>query len=230
MSNRLRIRAAAQEIDSARFYRLIAETIPNMVWSSRADGWNDYFNGHVLAYTGRTQQQLEGWGWRSIVHSEDLDRCMDRWAKALKSGQDLEIEYRLKQHDGIFRWHLGAAAPSRDSAGRVIRWFGTCTDIEEQKKSGRLLERARKTLDALVAIRAAPITEPDYRLRTLSARELQVLELIVNGRTSAEVAAELSLSPKSVDTDRSRLMAKLNIENLPALVKFAIRYGLTTNS
>lgn len=221
---------AARSVESAQFYRLIAETIPHMIWSARADGWLDYFNGRVLEYTGRSPRQLEGWGWRTVIHDADWEHCLQRWTHALRSGRRYEIEYRLRRHDGAYRWHLGAAMPQREGTS-VVRWFGTCTDIEEQKKASRLLRSARQTLDALVATRATAASEnsgDDPAIERLSARERQVLTLIVDGLTSAEVGEQLGLSPKSVDTYRSRLMAKLELEDLPALVKFAIRHGLTT--
>jgi len=341
--------------EPAQFYRLLVEIIPQMVWTARPDGSLDYFNAHVLAYTGRSVRQLEGWGWRSLIHPEYWERCLESWTRALKSGKPHEIEWQLKRDDGKYRWHRGAALPLREG-GRIVRWVGTCTDIDDQRRASRLLEQARQTLELLVAVRTRALEESEQRLRAfldnmpavawikdssfryawvsaswrrnygispgdargrddfevwpedlarhfrrddekalrvngpvqsvdsvpnadgtmsrwlvvkfplpdesgalgvagiafeitapepddpqaegrsavdslerLSARERQVLRLIVDGRTSAEVAESLGLSPKSVDTYRSRLMAKLNIEDLPALVKFAIRHGLTTS-
>jgi PAS domain S-box-containing protein len=146
-------RGAQQETQpAALFYRQLAEFAPQMLWSALPDGSTDYFNRRVLEYTGRTQQQLEGWGWRSIVHPEDWERCLARWTKAFKKGQPYEVEYRLRRHDGRYLWHLGSAMPHRDG-GRIQRWFGTSIEIEGQKRAERLLQKARDALQVLVSSR-----------------------------------------------------------------------------
>jgi len=322
-----------------------------MLWSARPDGSTDYFNAHVLAYVGRSHKELVGWGWRDIVHPEDWERCLARWTAAFKRGLPYEVEYRLRRYDRKYLWHLGAAMPYREG-GRIVRWFGSSTEIENQKHAERLLEKARATLSAVLRARSSSqtargaeherfrvfmdnlpgvawikdsrlcyvwasssyerifgkplesvqgrddfalwpaevaehfrrnderalgvngavknvaqtllpdgstvrwmavrfpladetgalgvagiafeITErspddamDDSQLARLSGRELQVLHLQVEGYTSAEIGERLGLSPKSVDTYRSRLMTKLGIETLPALVKFALRRGIT---
>ena len=138
--------------DADGLYRLIAETIPHMVWTARADGYLDFFNKRVHEYTGRDSASLEGWGWKSVIHPEDLDRCLASWTRALQSGDRYEIEYRLRRFDGSFRWHHGSAVPIRDREGRPEHWFGTCTDIEAEVRSAQILEgmideRTRKLQD-----------------------------------------------------------------------------------
>lgn len=243
MPNRLaRSARAAREIELPQRYRLIVDTIPHMVWAARPDGWLEFANARTLDYTGAAFPALEGRGWQSAVHPDDLERCLERWSTALRSGRPYRIEYRLKRHDGAYLWHLGAAMPWRGVSERIQRWFGTWTDIEIQKKAERQLESARRALEALVATRTHALEksrnlqgtlveaspDADYPLERLSAREREVLQLIVKGHTSAAVAAALELSPKSVDTYRSRLMAKLKIDDMPTLVKFAIRHGVTS--
>ena len=125
---------------SARLYRLIAETIPHIVWTARADGSLDFFNRRCYDYTGLDAQGLSGWAWRSVIHPEDCERTLSAWTRALQSGERFEIEYRLRRADGAYRWHQGMAMPLRDAEGRVARWFGTCTDIELQIQSARILE------------------------------------------------------------------------------------------
>jgi PAS domain S-box-containing protein len=367
-------RSARVDAQPSEFYRELAETLPHMAWTARADGAVDYFNPRVFEYTGRTQRQLEGWGWQQMVHADDWDRCLARWTKAFKTGAPYEVEYRLRRHDGRYFWHLGAAMPLRAN-GRIVRWVGTCTDIENQKRAERLLAKARESMEHMVDARAAQQATDAAREREvaenaaqrerqraqerfrsfmesvpaigwsknaqlrydwlsasycrlhgktleemrgrddfelwpeeaarlyrkddelalrangpvqfaerstvadgsvvdwlvvkfpmpdasgalgvagigfditddvrgaqqgaadagaqnpfdrLSARERQVMQMVVDGHTSAEVAERLALSPKSVDTYRSRLMAKLGVDDLPSLVKLALRRGLTT--
>jgi len=155
MPNRLTRPRRGSQIDADQpqaFHRQLADLSPHMLWSALADGTIDFFNARVFEYTGRSQEQLEGWGWRSMVHPDDWERCFARWTKAFKRGLPYEVEYRLRRHDGKYLWHLGAAMPQREG-GRIVRWFGSCTEIENQKRAERLLEKARGALAALVQAR-----------------------------------------------------------------------------
>lgn len=115
---------------------LLAELIPQIVWTARPDGYLDYYNQRWYAYTGLTWEQTKGWGWELVIHPDDLQACLDRWSHAVATGGSYEIEYRFRRGaDGSYRWHLGRALPIRDSAGQILRWFGTCTDIDDQKRA-----------------------------------------------------------------------------------------------
>ena len=161
--------AAATGRDIAELHRLIAETIPHMMWIARPDGWLEFFNGRVFDYTGLTSAELEGWGWKPVIHPDDWQMCLDRWMRALESGEPYQIEYRLRRgSDGAYRWHLGAARPLRDAASRIVKWFGTCTDIEDQKRAAGVLENSRRDLDALVAERTRALKESEARFRALT--------------------------------------------------------------
>lgn len=121
-------------------YRLIADTIPHMVWTARADGALDYFNSRVLEYTGLSSRALEGWSWKAVVHPDEIERCVAAWTRALQTGERYELEFRLHRADGAYRWHHASAVPLRDALGRIQRWFGTCVDIESDVRSAQILE------------------------------------------------------------------------------------------
>ena len=159
------------EEESARLYRLIAETIPHIVWTARADGSLDFFNRRCYEYTGLDASSLSGWAWRSLVHPDDSERTLSSWARALQSGERFEIEYRLRRADGVYRWHQGAAVPLRDAGGRVARWFGTCTDIELQIQSARILE-------SMVADRTRALREAEQRLGAIIETEPECVKLL----------------------------------------------------
>jgi PAS domain S-box-containing protein len=135
---------AAVADDSGRLYRLIADTIPLMVWTAHADGRVDFVNQRVLEYTGRDARQLEGWGWEAIVHPDDRERCRAAWLRALESGARSENEMRLRRADGEYRWHRGSGVALRDDEGRVVRWFGIAADIEERRQELRESEQRFK--------------------------------------------------------------------------------------
>jgi len=159
-------RAARPEpAQSAQFYRQLAETIPHMAWAALPDGSTDFVNARVCEYTGRTHRQLIDSGWRAVVHPDDWERCRALWTKAFKKGQPYELEYRIRRRDGRYLWHLGSAMPLREG-GRIVRWFGTSTDIENQKRAERLLEKARQALGTVVGARAEQLKSLDSRVRS----------------------------------------------------------------
>ena len=131
---------------SERELREVIETIPAMAWSTAADGAAEFFNGRWLAYAGLTADQAQGWGWTVAVHPDDLKVLIDYWRSILTSGQSGEIEARLRRFDGVYRWFLFRATPSLDDNGRVAKWYGTNTDIEERKRAEFALKRSEAYL------------------------------------------------------------------------------------
>ncbi len=116
---------------SERELREVIETIPSMAWSAAPDGSADFFNGRWLAYAGLTADQARGWGWTVAVHPDDLKLLVDYWQTLMAQGESGQIEGRLRRFDGVYRWFLFRATPSLDENGRVVKWYGTNTDIEE---------------------------------------------------------------------------------------------------
>lgn len=116
-------------------YRALADAMPQIVWTARSDGFLDYYNRRWFEYTGRDFEQTRGWGWQGLVHPDDAERSLRAWATAVERGSDYTVQFRLRRADGQYRWHLGRAEPMRDGAGRVTRWFGTATDIHDQKQA-----------------------------------------------------------------------------------------------
>lgn len=134
-------------------FAILADSLPQLVWSARADGHNDYFNQRWYDFTGLTYEQSVGERWKSAVHPDDLKAAEVVWAKALLTEQPYEVEYRLKAATGEYRWMLARGSPVHDPSGRIARWYGTCTQIDAQKKA----EEALRTLEQQyrVALEAA---------------------------------------------------------------------------
>ncbi len=127
---------AEEEIKaSEQRYRQLGEGILHHVWTARPDGLLDYVNARTLEYFGRSREQVLGDGWRHCVHPDDIYSCLRRWSKSLASGEPYEAEFRLRRHDGQYRWHVAKATAGHDSFGNISKWFGTNTDIHEQKES-----------------------------------------------------------------------------------------------
>jgi PAS domain S-box-containing protein len=141
-------------------FRVLAETLPQLVWTARPDGYHDYFNRRWYEFTGLPRDEPVGSGWSGVVHEEDRSRARQRWNEALASGDLYDVEYRLRGKDGTYRWFLCRALPIRGPSGEIRRWFGTCTDIEAQKQA----EEALRRLDEQhrLALEAAELGTWDY--------------------------------------------------------------------
>ncbi|BCL37707.1 hybrid sensor histidine kinase/response regulator [Nostoc sp. MS1] len=128
--------------ESEERYRYLAEAIPQIVWTANANGECDYFNENWCNYTGLTLEESLGSGWLAALHPDDVERSHEVWLKAVETGSLYENEYRFKRAvDSSYHWQLGRGFPLKDHQGKVVKWFGTCTDIHEQKQI--LEERAR---------------------------------------------------------------------------------------
>ncbi|WP_392482343.1 ATP-binding protein [Nostoc sp. C110] len=116
-------------------YRYLAEAIPQLVWTTNANGECDFFNQNWCEYTGLTLKQSLGSGWLAALHPDDIQNADEVWSNAVKNGTIYNNEYRFKRaFDGSYRWQLARALPLKDEQGIVVKWFGTCTDIHEQKQ------------------------------------------------------------------------------------------------
>ncbi|AMK17004.1 MULTISPECIES: PAS domain-containing protein [Sphingobium] len=126
-------RDAEAVAESDRLFRTLADTMPQMVWSTLPDGYHDYYNARWYEYTGVPHGSTDGEGWSGNFHPDDREAAWPRWRHSLETGEPYEIEYRLRHRSGEYRWTLGRALPIRDDEGRITRWIGTCTEIHEQK-------------------------------------------------------------------------------------------------
>jgi len=176
----LEVRSQLADELTEKVFRLLAETIPHMVWSWRPGCSDDYCNRRFCEYTGLTPEQLSGWGWLSVVHPGDVERCRDAWDLAVAQGTRYEIEYRMRRHDGTYLWHLSTAEPHRDN-GRIVRWFGTCTDIEARKHGEQRLEQERLALEELVASRTQALRASEGRLRAIFDNQPACVKLLDAG-------------------------------------------------
>jgi PAS domain S-box-containing protein len=138
-------RAAQQELEERRraeealkesrdHYRTLTEALPQLVWMTRPDGVPEYFNQQWFDYTGQVPDDTNTW-WRGGVHPDEVDDIMQRWTSAVQTGEPYSVEYRLKGADGVHRWFLARGVPLKNERGEVLKWFGTCTLIEDQKRT-----------------------------------------------------------------------------------------------
>jgi formate hydrogenlyase transcriptional activator len=126
--------------------RQVIDTIPTMAWCNLPDGPNEFLNKQWHEYTGLSPEESHGWGWQAAFHPEDLRALMEKWQEQLGSGESGEIEARVRRYDGVYRWFLIRMAPFRDESGRIVRWYGTSTDIETLKQTEKKLREDEREL------------------------------------------------------------------------------------
>lgn len=136
--------------ESEQKFSTLAETVPQLVWMAEPDGSIFWYNGNWYDYTGTTPEEMEGWGWQKVHDPEILPSVVERWKASIETGESFEMEFPLRGRDGVFRWFLTRVNPARDEEGRIIRWFGTNTDIDVQR---RLDQRNRFIIEIDEAVR-----------------------------------------------------------------------------
>src|SRR5215470_14088185 len=133
--------------------RSFINAIPTATWSCFLDGSADFFNQRWLDYTGFALKQTLEFGWKAAIHPDDLPRILEVFEEAVRSEQPFEVEGRIRRSDGVFRWFLVRGNPLQDASGKVVRWCGTNTDIEDRKRAEEALRESeqnlRQTMDSI---------------------------------------------------------------------------------
>ncbi len=150
-------------------YRFMTDSVPQIVWTARPDGTIDHFNRRFHEYTGVTFEELKEHGWMTTVHPDDQPRSHERMQRAVETGEALDSEMRIRRgRDGAYRWHLSRAVPMRDGDGHIVQWFGTCTDIDDQKRARETALRSEQRYRSLVAASAQIVWLLDAECRVTS--------------------------------------------------------------
>ncbi len=172
VTERKRVEGALREAD--RRWRDLAEALPNLVWTDLADGQCDYLSSQWGTYTGIPEQELLGLTWlERVIHPDDRERTLACWMAAVADKGVYDLEYRIRRHDGQYRWFKTRGVPIRDDQGRIVKWFGTCTDIEDEKQAVEALRNADRRKDEFLATLAHELRNPLAPIRN----SLQILKM-----------------------------------------------------
>lgn len=144
ISDRKKAEAALKQ--SEEQFRMLANSIQNLAWMADSEGWIFWYNHRWYEYTGTTLEEMQGWGWQKVHHPDHVHRVLAFVENAWIKGEPFELTFPLRRHDGEYRWFLARAYPVKNTEGKVERWIGTNTDIDEQKA-------AEETLEKLIALR-----------------------------------------------------------------------------
>ena len=174
--------------ENSQQFEQMADSIIQMVWVTDAQGMHEYYNKRWYDFTGTTFEQAKGEGWNQIFHPDDREMAWAKWSHCLKTGEPYEIEYRLKKYTNEYVWVLGRAAPFYNSEGEIIKWFGTCTDIHDQK----LLQDQK---DDFISIASHELKTP---ITTLKA-SLQLMKKMVDNPSPQLMASLVDRANRSMD-------------------------------
>jgi PAS domain S-box-containing protein len=207
---RIRLRHLERQRDALRKsekeLRDVIDTIPAIVWSTLPDGSNTYINRHTVEYQGLSAEQIAGSGWQSFIHPDDLERHAGKWLETIATGKPLENEVRLRRSDGEYRWHLDRGVPLRDEQGRIVKWYGVTTDIEDRKRAEETLGVISRDMQESTARleEAQRITHVGYWERDLATDRIT---------WSDETYRIYGLQPQEYPIDLATLRQKIHPED-----------------
>jgi PAS domain S-box-containing protein len=202
-------------------FRTLAKAIPQQVWTAKPDGALDFVNERVADYFGVSRDHVLGAGWQDVIHSGDLPGCVERWTHSLTTGDEYEVEFRLKRADGTYRWHLGRALAVRDAAGAIVKWFGTNTDIDDLKRVREELEKRTEFEQHLAGIVSHDLRNPlavilmgAASLLRMENQSERTTKIALRIQTSAERSARMISD--LLDFTQARLGGGIRVQRRPA--------------
>jgi PAS domain S-box-containing protein len=150
--------------ESQQHYQALAESLPHLVWTCRPDGQCDFLSRQWVDYTGRPAEKQLGYGWADQLHPDDRERVQAEWAQATVRGDTFDVEFRIRRADGVYRWFKTRAVPLRNASGKILKWFGSNTDVDDYKRSGESLRLSEER--GRLAQQAAGIGMFEWNIQT----------------------------------------------------------------
>jgi len=172
-----------QELDA------IVQTAPDIIFNRQSDGTRDYISSRFYEYTGAPSGTAVGFGWLEYMHADDREPSMAHWLRCVQSGENYESEYRLRSTEGMYRWFRARAVPLRDPEGKILKWYGTCSDIHDSKLLEQSIRDSAVELERMVDIRTIELRRLSSRLMTLQDEERRRVAREIHDGLGQELAA-----------------------------------------
>ena len=178
-----KVEARIKTEDSEKKFRLLADSMPQQIWTSDTDGNINYFNKSVFEFSGFSKKQIDKVGWIEIVHPDERQKNIEAWTEAIRTGNDFLFEHRFRRHDGEYRWQLSRAIPQKDEEGKIVMWVGTSTDIQDQKNFVNELERQvkQRTQELQLLNKNLKSSEERYHLMVEEVQDYAILYINADG-------------------------------------------------
>ena len=161
-----------------REFRILANSISQLAWMADGEGYIFWYNDRWYEYTGTTLEEMQGWGWQKVHHPDEVDRVVERIKVAFATGEPWDDTFPLRSKTGEYRWFLSRALPIFDAEGKVSRWFGTNTDITEQRELEQALRASRDELERKVTDRTAELSRTNEILSSILSNMIDSLRAI----------------------------------------------------
>ena len=181
-----RQRAQAALEESEEQFRTVADAIPQLAWMANADGWLTWYNRRWYEYTGTTPEQMEGWGWQSVHDPKTLPAVLERWKDSIATGAPFDMVLPLRGADGVFRRFLTRVEPLKNPEGRVVRWFGTNTDVDELKRAEEALLESNARLEKVLEVETVGVIFWDLTTGCMTDANDTFLTMMGYGRSDVE--------------------------------------------
>jgi PAS domain S-box-containing protein len=210
LSEQHRVRA-----ESAERFQVMADTLPQIVWTAAADGSAEYYNRRWYEHIGVAGVTGHGSTWHELIHPDDLGATVEAWNRAVGSGQDFEITHRIRRADGSYSWMLSRGVPARDDRGEIVQWFGSATDVQDQKRVEEELRVAKAEAERASRAKTDFLSTMSHELRTplnAIAGYVDLMEAGVQG-------------PLNEDQHRGLLRIKSNQRHLLALINDVLQFS-----
>lgn len=232
--------------DSEERFRTLADNMSQFAWMADTNGWIFWYNQRWFDYTGTTLQEMQGWGWQKIHHPDHVERVVEHFRHCMATGQSWEDTFPLRGKDGQYRWFLSRAIPIYDQQGKILRWFGTNTDITAQKQAeeerNRLLEqeqaaraeaeRANRIKDEFLAVLSHELRSPlNPILGWAKLMQSRKFDPAKTAEALATIERNANLQCQLIDDllDIAKILrGKLNIDEAPVNLPFVIESALDT--
>ncbi len=188
--------------ESEERFRTLADNIPQLAWMTDAEGWIFWYNQRWFDYTGTTLEEVRGWGWEKVIHPDHLPRVMSQWQQSLRTAKGFDDTFPLLGADGQYRWFLSRAVPIRDDAGQVQRWFGTNTDVTEQREVNDAMALAKEQSEAASRAKDDFLAALSHELRTpLTPVLMTAAALASDPELPTELREQLGMMRRNIELE-----------------------------
>jgi PAS domain S-box-containing protein len=221
-AERQRTTEAIQE--SEERFRTMADSVPQLAWIAKADGFIYWYNQRWYEYTGTTREQMEGWGWQSVHDPLVLPNVLEQWGASIATGKPFEMEFPLRRADGVYRSFLTRCLPLKNAEGQVVQWFGTNTDVTKLKRAEDEIRQLNADLERRVIERTAQFQSANVELsaeiaeRKRGEEEIRKLNTTLERRVTEITTTLAELATSEQESRKNRDFFESIIENIPNMV------------